>query len=304
MFVFVGGLGGAIFTLLAFMGKFSWQLDLLSHFRVQYFWGLVIIALILLAGNRYLTATVCAVFAVINMAILLPFYFGGSDSDNASAIRLLLSNVNTQTGSPTKVAELIEREKPDIIVLEEIGFRWMELVADLKQVYPYSCIKIRNDNFGIGLFSRYPLKNHEMKYFGGSGVPTIVAAVKTPSGLLNIIATHPLPPGGKEYSEFRNNQMSEIADYIAASKQSPLVLLGDLNMTPWNGYFKDFVKQSGLCDSSKGWGIQPTWPTFNQLLKIPLDHCLYSSDIVIVNRVVGTDVGSDHYPLIVDIAIK
>jgi endonuclease/exonuclease/phosphatase (EEP) superfamily protein YafD len=211
--------------------------------------------------------------------------------------------VNTQSGSPAKVAELIERQKPDIIVLEEIGVRWMGLVADLKQAYPYSSVKIRDDNFGIGLFSRYPLKNHEMRYFGDAGVPTIIAAVKTPSGLLNIVATHPLPPGGKEYSEFRNNQMSEIACYIAESKLSPLVLLGDLNMAPWNVYFKGFVKQSGLRDSSKGWGIQPTWPTFNQLLRIPLDHCLYSSDVSILNRAVGSDVGSDHYPLIVDIAI-
>jgi len=50
-------------------------------------------------------------------------------------------------------------------------------------------------------------------------------------------------------------------------------------------------------------GMQPTWPTFSPLLEIPLDHLLHTKDVTIVNREIGVDVGSDHYPLIVDLVL-
>ncbi len=82
------------------------------------------------------------------------------------------------------------------------------------------------------------------------------------------------------------------------------MVLGDFNTTPWNYYFQKFLKESGLRDSSQGFGPQPTWPNFSRLLSIPIDHCLHSAEIVIVGRQIGPDVGSDHYPVIVDYALK
>ena len=59
-------------------------------------------------------------------------------------------------------------------------------------------------------------------------------------------------------------------------------------------------KGTGLRDSSRGMGLQPTWPADIPLLWIPIDHCLYSDGIEIRGRRTGPDVGSDHFPLIVD----
>lgn len=39
-------------------------------------------------------------------------------------------------------------------------------------------------------------------------------------------------------------------------------------------------------------------------MSIPIDHCLHSPDITVINRRVGSDVGSDHYPLIIDFSIN
>jgi len=85
---------------------------------------------------------------------------------------------------------------------------------------------------------------------------------------------------------------------------TPLLLLGDLNVTPWNHHFKKLLRHTGLKDSTQGYGVQPTWPTYYPWLWIPIDHCLYSSSIHVVGRKVGEHVGSDHYPVIIDFAIK
>lgn len=84
---------------------------------------------------------------------------------------------------------------------------------------------------------------------------------------------------------------------------SPVLLLGDLNVSPWSPYFRRLLRESGLRDSSQGRGVRPTWPTFNPLMLIPIDHCLYSPGIAIVNRQTGPHVGSDHFPVIVDFVI-
>ena len=48
----VAGVIACIATVFGFLGRFSWFLDLFSHFRVQYLLGLGVIGLIFLAARR------------------------------------------------------------------------------------------------------------------------------------------------------------------------------------------------------------------------------------------------------------
>jgi endonuclease/exonuclease/phosphatase (EEP) superfamily protein YafD len=59
-----------------------------------------------------------------------------------------------------------------------------------------------------------------------------------------------------------------------------------------------------MIDSAQGHGVQPTWPNFNPLLWIPLDHVLHSTCLAVRDRIIGPDVGSDHYPVIVDFSLR
>jgi len=210
--------------------------------------------------------------------------------------------VNTRLGNPDLVKTTIQHYDPDILVLEEINSQWVSDLQCLAKSRPHSCIQAREDNFGIGLFSKLPLVESEIVYIGDAEVPSIIAKVDSGSGTLSVIATHPLPPGGASYSRWRNNQLAAIPDHIAS--HSPVILLGDLNVTPWNHHFIRLLKRSGLRDSSRGRGFQPTWPNSNPLLLIPIDHCLHSSEIVVVRKEIGPNVESDHYPVIVDFVIK
>jgi endonuclease/exonuclease/phosphatase (EEP) superfamily protein YafD len=215
----------------------------------------------------------------------------------------MLANVNTKTGNATDVAAAIRRFNPDIVVLEEVNAKWL---SDLKPVldgYAHSEQEPREDNFGIGLWSRFPFTRSCVAHIGTAEVPSIVVELDTTKGKCTVVATHPLPPGGKEYSEFRNAQLAELPRWVRQAS-SPVVLLGDLNVTPWNHYFKRLLNESGLKDSSQGRGVQPTWPAFSPLMLIPIDHCLYSHGIVIVARQTGPQVGSDHFPVIIDFVIQ
>lgn len=302
-FLTAAGVVASVATVLGFFGRFSWFLDLFSHFRVQYLLGLVAIGAILLIGQRRKAAAVFLVLACVNLVPVLPLYYGKTDVPDKTVpvLRAMLLNVNTSCGDIDRVRIVVSSSNPDILVLEEISSRWMSGLTWLTNAYPHSLAEPREDNFGIGLFSKLPLAEAEVVYIGAAEVPSILATVSTVRTNLRVIATHPLPPGGRDYSRWRNEQLEGLADYVPS--QRPVLLLGDLNLTPWNHHFHRLLARTGLRDSTRGFGIQPTWPSFSPLLRIPIDHCLHSADIIVVDRNVGEGVSSDHYPVIVDFVI-
>jgi len=119
---------------------------------------------------------------------------------------------------------------------------------------------------------------------------------------VSLLATHPLPPGSKRTFEERNSQLLAIAD-LSRKHAAPFILNGDLNTTMWSPYFSRLVRRSGLVDARMGHGLLLTWPSEFPHLRIPLDHCLVSRDIGVARIKTGRAIGSDHLPLIVDLAI-
>jgi endonuclease/exonuclease/phosphatase (EEP) superfamily protein YafD len=299
------GIIACLATTLGFLGRFSWFLDLFSHFRVQYLVGLGILGALFLLGRRRRTAAVFIGFACINLGVVLPQYFGGPAPaigvPASGGLRAMLLNVNTRLGNATRVRKAVQETEPDILVLEEINARWVTDLKCLADSYPYSVTQPREDNFGIGLFSKFPIAEQEVVHIGAAQVPSILATITVGQSRLRVIATHPLPPAGARYSRLRNEQLDRLPDCVSPSL--PMVLLGDLNVTPWNYHFRRLLKRTGLIDSSRGRGIQPTWPSNNPLLLIPLDHFLHSSGVSVLSRRIGPNVSSDHYPLIVDFTI-
>jgi len=153
------------------------------------------------------------------------------------------------------------------------------------------------------LLSKVPLTHTNVLQIGEAGVPSILATAHLPQGEFSIIGTHPLPPISANYSKHRNLQLAALPLLIRAQK-NPVLLLGDLNASPWSPYFGRLLKDSGLKNSMKGFGFQPSWPSNNRFLRIPIDQVLHSPEITVHRRAVGADVGSDHLPVIIDFSLN
>ncbi len=291
-------------TVTGFLGRLSWFLDLFSHFRLQYFAGLLGVGLLLALGRRRVAAAGMLLFAGINLAVMAPHFVGSVEPAPAGAqsARVMLFNVNTRRGDPVRAREAVEEAAPDIVVLAEIDARWVTSLQWLRASHPHVCLSPREDNFGIGVFSRLPLAGAEVVHAGEAGVPSIVARVHAAGDVVTVIATHPLPPDCAEDWRLRNDQLARLPSLVPTS--GPVLLLGDLNTTPWNLFFRDLLRATGLRDSARGHGIHPTWLVENPWMALPLDHCLHSPDVAILDRRVGPAAGSDHRPLIVDFALR
>jgi len=288
-------------TLCGLAGRYGWLLDLASHFRVQYCIVLVVVAAGLSIVRKYKIAIFFGAVALFNLALVIPFYVGSDhgDATQARSLRVLLVNVYTSNRDHAAVLDSIERHDPDFVVAAEVNQRWMSVLDTLSQRYPYVVSRPREDNFGIVLLSKHPIVDSKIVSLSAIDVPSILAEFKLQGKRFFLLATHTLPPVSSEYARFRNEHLEAISQAVA-DLDAPVLLLGDLNVTPWSYFFRRLLRNSGLRNASRGRGVQPTWPTHMRVLLIPLDHCLHSPEIDVIDKRVGAHLGSDHYPVIVD----
>ncbi|MBY0356449.1 MAG: endonuclease/exonuclease/phosphatase family protein [Candidatus Obscuribacterales bacterium] len=291
----------AAFTFIGYFGNAGLFFDLAGIFRAQYLLILVVAVIIFAFAKKKLLLCISAAALIANSATLFPLYISASRSCEGSNIRILQMNVNSQNHQFSRAFELIAKLAPDVISIEEVDPDWQKALEANLTSYPFRCIKARPDNFGIALFSKLPFDDIRIIYLGEAGVPSITALVKSQNQYLRLLTTHVLPPVDTAYFNFRNEQFDKIAEFLAAEKE-PVVLAGDLNCPPWSYYFEKLCQSGNLTDSSKGFGIQPTWPTNTPLLLIPIDHLL-SRGVTIKTRFVTSPIGSDHYPLCVDLIL-
>lgn len=152
------------------------------------------------------------------------------------------------------------------------------------------------------LLSLNKIQRSELKEFGTISVYAIVAHLTVDEQPLTIIGAHVLAPLNRGYGQLRNTHLADLAR-TARAQSGPVLLIGDLNVTPWSPYFGALLRDAALRDSRRGFGVQPTWPVQWPPLRIPIDHCLASPSIAIHRWTRGPRVGSDHFPIIVDFAM-
>lgn len=288
-------------TLLGRVGSGGWFTDLFSHFPVQYALLLGPTVIALLVSRRWRSALVLTLGLAVNLAVVVPAYFGELAPLPAGATpwRAMLLNVHTANDDHERTGEAIAACDPDLLVLEEVSEAWMDGLAEYLAPFPHREVVPRDDNFGIGLFSKRPFTKCEVLDLGPSSVPSILAHLESGPESFAVLATHPLPPSRAWYWRQRNEHLAAIPRLVDRLSV-PLLLLGDLNTTPWNGHFRHLLRDSGLADSTRGRGVHPTWPASLGPFGIPLDHCLHSPEIVVTSHEVGAAVGSDHLPVIVE----
>ena len=301
----IGFLALAFTLILGVLGLFSDAyliFDLASHFRVHYVIAACITSTIFLCYRIHWLALLSLVSLVFNLVFVVPWYFGSRESASKEDVKLLLSNVLKNNNDHGSLVSLIQNESPDIIVVMEINKNWVNALNLLKNEYTYSKLVPREDNFGIGVYSKLPIIVGSVTYFGSSGVPSIVLSLEAAKGTLTLIATHPVPPISDDYFKLRNKQLSHVAQE-AEKLSGPLILAGDLNTTMWSSHYSQLETNGKLRNVRRGFGVNATWPSGLGILGIPIDHVLISDQIQVVDLKVGASVGSDHLPLIVELSI-
>jgi endonuclease/exonuclease/phosphatase (EEP) superfamily protein YafD len=291
-------------TFLGFGARWLWILELAVHFRVQYVCVMIPLVILLLLQRRFKYALLPLIVLVINAAFILPLYFSSSQpAAGLSRFRAISANVYTANRNHQRFIDFVKHENPDFFCVMEVNERWLQKLHILDEDYPFSISQPRPDNFGIAFFSRVPVVDSRIIQLADSHVPTLIVKLKMDNRLLSVIGTHPLPPVSSAYAGRRNRQIAALGKLVSETS-GPLVVMGDFNMTSWSPHFRDLLRRTGLQDSRRGFGVQPSWPQQRPWLFIPIDHALVSSEISVHNRYIGGNIGSDHRPIVIDFSIS
>ncbi len=295
----------ALFSVGTLFAEWHRYLELFSHFRLQYFVSSLLLLAVFAVLRRRNFSLLLVALALLNAWFVLPWYVGDDRTEVVASngtIKILQANVLRKNKETTALLAQIDAEKPDLVILQEMTPPWLQAMQALRAEYPYSVAEPRESAFGIGLFSKLPLEDAGIVHAPPVGLPEIRAVVLIGEQRVSLVSAHPMPPVSRASVEARNAQLAVLGDELGLSAR-PTVFIGDLNISMWAPTYLAFEKASGLRNGRKGFGLVPTYPAFFPVAGIPIDHCLVSEEIEVLEFRTGSRIGSDHWPIIVTLAL-
>ena len=281
-----------------------WYCEIACHFQVQYILGLAMVASVFAVTRRRWTAGVVILAALLAFVVRwMPIYWPEVPrAQGPRSLRLLSANLRFNNDSHELFLELIDRERPDVILVFELSPEWLPDLQLLSRDYPHSKVLPSPGHSGCGVYSRLPLEYAAIDGVDPDPCLVVVARVLVKDAVVSIFGVHPLAP--YTYNEMlqRNSQLANFAERFGQNRRSTIIA-GDFNTSGWSPCFGQVMRATGTRDTRCGFGVSATFPARYWPVMIPIDHCLVSQDIGVVDRRVGPSIGSDHLPIIVDLQI-
>jgi endonuclease/exonuclease/phosphatase (EEP) superfamily protein YafD len=240
-----------------------------------------------------------AILAVVAAGLALwPFVLGRRgdpvpEGPARAELTLVYANLYTRNGHHAEVVRRLLHGAPDVAGLLEVDSAWLESLEALRRELPHEITNPRRDNFGIALFSRYPITSGGLIGLTG-GDHQIDVVLEGPTGPLRLMLAHPPPPVSR-WGASENRSIHEELGRRAAEARHPLVLAGDFNATPWSPDLRGLIAAGGFQRPALA-SLRPTWPRtpLFPVLGIPIDHVLVRGRLRVSEMEHLALPGSDH----------
>jgi endonuclease/exonuclease/phosphatase (EEP) superfamily protein YafD len=231
---------------------------------------------------------------------------GEKPVSDADTVRLLTANVYMDNTNTPDVLHLINQYQPDIVLLLETNETWKRAMQPIDATYPHQVLCPLENTYGMLLYSRFPILDHELRFLVQDDIPSIHARLKLRSGqLIHFYGVHPMPPSPTEH--YRSTERD--AELLLVGKEArqltePVIVAGDLNDVAWSHTTRLFQRISGLLDPRIGRGLFTTFHAHYFFLRWPLDHVFMSSHFQLETLRRLPNCGSDHFPILISISCR
>ena len=199
------------------------------------------------------------------------------------------------------MADFIAAEDPDVVFIFESSFEWEDAIraADLPLVI--LAVVPRGLIAGVTVLARPSLRPGAIEVELGGEAAAIT--IDLGDRRIDVLGIHPLSPTTAARSQQRDRMMAAAGDWVQ-TRPGDVVVVGDMNSSPWSYAFRELRRRGGLVDTMRGAGLQPSWPDGWGLLAVPIDHVLHTAGLASANRRTGPAFGSEHRPVIVSIGVR
>ena len=303
LFCLAGLIGSALALSTPWLSLYSLFFDFLSHFTLHY----IIAAVAFLIGFSMPRARVLTALLIIAAGIAAiawwPQHVSQQPEPPAALaqderqLRLMTFNTWLRNKDWQAVTAEVRRYNPDIVTLLEFGKEKRGAFKELKKNYPYSVHCIEKAFCHMAILSKYPLYDVETRNIW-KGPAYIRARLGADFGRIYIYGLHSTRPPFVRSQIVQLRAMAKRLHSVPGGK----IVMGDFNSTPYARLLSQFASHNALNRIT----FLPTWPSrWGPFPQLAIDHVFLSKDMRALNKAwIGQPAGSDHYPTIVDVAIK
>lgn len=223
-------------------------------------------------------------------------------------LRFVTYNLHFPEAGDAETLDAIARAQGDVVCLQEVNAAWQAALSRRYSAsYPYMLFEAREGPAGLGVLSRYPLR--EEAYLPGPNGwhPAWQLRVTTPAGEIQILNVHlraVFDGTGDPLSSFANTGDDHVLEIRLFSENlSPdqaAVVLGDFNEGV-DGAAIEYLERRGYRNALPLFHPgQPTWraPSVAGQLELTIDHVLFNAAFEPLYAYVVPGGGSDHLPVV------
>lgn len=269
---------------------------------------LAVLAVLLAREHRWLILALLSLSAAINLYRIWPYSVLAEAElplpdkvDGMSCMRLLSLNVLQTNTDYARVAQLIDREDPDTILLMETNQAWIDALSPQLSTYSFQLIEPLDNKYGMAFVTRARVEKAEMIANTSANTPTLYATLRMDDGArFELIGLHPRPPLPGESTRLRDENIAR-AGARTPDDLDNVIAIGDFNDVPWSRTTQRFVEEGGYRDPRAGRGSFATFPANWAFVGWPLDQLFVKNGVKIESFELLEDVGSDHLPLVADV---
>lgn len=339
----LGALAAGMLGLAAFVGPDYWLSDNMSFFLMQYLAAGLAGCVVGLLGMflrhhfvlLYRTLWSLGFIALVTLAGLTGSRTLAHTRDPAPVtaeqqkIKVVSINIEHLFLGDRVLQEFLEKEKPDILVLQETLWglqqrRWEKLgePTGSRGVHGFPEYLEVGDLGGVVVYSRFPVLGrdshlvqgvlpHGSSVYYDADREILSLTLDTGETPLHLLAIHPDSPRNHDRWIGKRAYMDEVDKVVGelqARNAENILAIGDWNSSPWSGRFQQTLERYAL-----GTAYPDGWPQNTRfffdyrlrwILGAPVDQFTLSEDVHVASVALGPDIGSDHVPLIVEIGLR
>jgi endonuclease/exonuclease/phosphatase (EEP) superfamily protein YafD len=280
----------------------DWRFALLAHFRPHLASAallcLLLAAVVDLPHGAGLAVLLAAPIALlINLWQIVRATPRGAPVADGRRLRLAFANLLRSNHDERRVIDWARRERVDVLVVAEALDSWPRRLERLAAELPFI---VRTRIGDVAIYSRHPIVGEPRHV-----LPDIGYAVVVEVAGLTVIGVHTASPQDAAHSA-ACDRLIDMVGHEVERLAGPAVVVGDFNAAPWSAPMMRLIARTGLRYGPGAWiGSFPaelagrTFPTW---IGVPIDLVLAGRGAAVVARRHGPRIGSDHWPLIAEIA--
>jgi len=263
-----------------------------------------------LANHRWLAVTLLAptIFICLTYApLLLPCL--RTEHNDLTQLKVMSYNVWRKNKNMSVAAEVIRKEQPDILLLQELQLARVENLFDaLVNLYPDSKLHFAYHKKMLqAVISRYPLTQMVALPEKGQAQKVLI---KTPHGPITVFNIH---PSRRKNWLRRHRQISALLAEDIATIVGPIILGGDFNTNDQTQTYRLVTQYLRNAHWEAGCGFGFTYPAPKKIVKrgvpipplVRIDHIFYSDSFVPKRaRTLKESGGSDHLPVVAEFFLE